>query len=96
MVLARAICQQLEISASCMKSGVSVAKMSTADWGDNLMVIFMAVTFQRPISVVGLNMARTYGPDGSETQGPSEAGDVVWIAHRRELYYYCIWKTDRL
>ena len=56
--------------------------MSTADWADNLMVILMAVTLQRPITVVGLNMVRTYGPDGSETQGPSEAGDVVWIAHR--------------
>ena len=100
MALARATRQKLEIAALCMRSGVSVeeyvAKMPTADWGDNLMVILMAVTFQRPIIVVGLNMVRTYGPNGSETQGPSEADDVVWIAHRGELHYYGVWKTDRL
>ena len=96
MALSMASREQLQLAAQTLRVSVQeyVEGMAKADWGDNLMIILLSITFQKPVTVVGQNIVRTYYPDGTEK--PEGDDNAAWIAHRGELHYYGILKVDEL
>ena len=66
--------------------------MANNAWGDQLMLVCLARCFNRDITVIGYNSARTFLTKGGEVDGVLP--DSVWIAHRAELHYYGVKKVS--
>ena len=59
--------------------------MRRGQWGDNLMLVCLAKVFNRPITVISRESARTFHA-GGEFDGTMD--EAVWIAHFAELHYF--------
>ena len=68
-----------------------VRRMSSSDWGDNLMVAMIARTFQVDITIVGTDSVRTYLCDGSEMGSPLDK--AILLFHDKEFHYYGVMKS---
>ena len=60
--------------------------MVTNGWGDNLVIAMLARCFNKALTVISKNSARTYRADGAEVDGTIE--NSIWIAHHSEFHYY--------
>lgn len=60
--------------------------MITKGWGDNLMIALLAQCFNKAITVISTDSARTYMADGTEANGAVQG--AIWIAHHSEFHYY--------
>ena len=80
--------EQLEIAANSQHCNVAeyVARMQRDEYGDNLMIVLLAVCFDQPITVIEAESVRTWWPDGREECSADHS--ALWIAHRPELHYY--------
>ena len=61
-------------------------EMVTNGWGDNLMIALLARCFDKAITVISKDSARTFFADGHEADGVVQ--ESIWIAHHSEFHYY--------
>ena len=92
IALSHATVEQIEAAAA--STGLTVgqyrAKMTQFEYGDNCMVAILARVYNRDISVISMNYARTFRASGTDDVGVDPA--AVWIGHAPEKHYYAIFR----
>ncbi|CAK0859201.1 unnamed protein product [Prorocentrum cordatum] len=81
--------QQVAIAAASNDPSMSVDDyregMRNGEWGDNLMLACLSRAFNRAITVISKDTARTFLPDG---ESPGVLEDAAWVAHYSEVRYF--------